>query len=53
MEKKLNFFQMKLFKKFDLCFSSKYMKHKKDLKFLGAKKIKNLGNLKFSTSKKS
>ena len=41
-----------LFKKFDLCLSSS-LKTKKYLKLLGAKKIKFIGNLKFSESEKN
>ena len=40
------------FQKFDLCLSSS-IKSKKYLKLLGAKKIKNIGNLKFSQTEKN
>jgi 3-deoxy-D-manno-octulosonic-acid transferase len=40
-----------LFQKFDICFSSN-IESKKYLKKLGAKKIKHIGNLKFSQSEK-
>jgi 3-deoxy-D-manno-octulosonic-acid transferase len=41
-----------LFQKFDICLSSS-LESKKYLKFLGAKKIKYIGNLKFSQTEKS
>jgi 3-deoxy-D-manno-octulosonic-acid transferase len=40
-----------LFQKFDICFSSS-LQSKKYLKFLGAKNIKYIGNLKFSQTEK-
>ena len=42
-------FSKKIFKNFDICFSSN-LKSKKYLKLLGARKIKTIGNLKFSQS---
>ena len=49
--KKLNSFATNIFEKFDLCFAQN-IETQKRLKLLGAKKIINLGNLKFATSKK-
>ena len=48
---KFNYFAKKLFKKFDICFPSN-LQSKKYLKILGAKKIKYIGNLKFSQREK-
>ena len=48
---KFNYFAKKLFEKFDICFPSN-LKTKKYLKLLGAKRIKFIGNLKFSQSEK-
>jgi len=45
-----NSFAKSLFKNFDICFPSN-LKSKKYLKLLGAKKIKFIGNLKFSQTK--
>ena len=45
-------FAKKIFEKFDLCISSN-KESENFLKILGAKKIKNYGNLKFSQSKKN
>ena len=50
--KKFSFISKVLFKKFDICFSSS-LKTKKYLKYLGAKKIKYIGNLKFTESEKN
>ena len=47
---KINFFAKEIFNKFDLCLSQN-RETGKYLKELGAKNIKNLGNLKFSSSK--
>ena len=44
-------FSKKIFKNFDICFSSN-LKSKKYLKLLGAKNIKTIGNLKFSQREK-
>jgi len=47
---KINFFAKEIFNKFDLCLSQN-RETGKYLKELGAKNIKNFGNLKFSSSK--
>ena len=49
--KKFVFFSKSMFQKFDICLSSNN-ESKKYLKFLGAKKIKCIGNLKFSQTEK-
>jgi len=49
--KKIKTFSKQIFEKFDLCLAQNY-ETKKRLSILGAKKILNLGNLKFSTSNK-
>ena len=49
--KKFVFFAKSMFQKFDICLSSNN-ESKKYLKFLGAKKIKCIGNLKFSQTEK-
>ena len=49
--KKFVFFSKSMFQKFDICLSSNN-ESKKYLKFLGAKKIKYIGNLKFSQTEK-
>ena len=49
--KKIKFFSNKIFIKFNLCLVQN-LETKKRLKFLGAKNIISLGNLKFSTSNK-
>jgi 3-deoxy-D-manno-octulosonic-acid transferase len=49
--KKFVFFAKSMFQKFDICLSSNN-ESKKYLKFLGAKKIKYIGNLKFSQTEK-
>ena len=46
----LKSFSAEIFKKFDLCLTQN-AETERHLKFLGVKKIRNLGNLKFSTSK--
>ena len=50
--KGFNFFSKNIFQKFDICLSSS-IKSKKYLKLLGAKKIKYIGNLKFSQTEKN
>ena len=49
--RKLKHFSTNLFRKFDMCFPQNHETSKR-LKILGVKNILNLGNLKFSTSKK-
>jgi len=49
--KKIKFFSKDIFKKFDICLVQNNETHKR-LKLLGATKILNFGNLKFTTSKK-
>ncbi len=49
--KKINSYSRDIFQKFDYCFSQNKETFKR-LKLLGAKKIYNIGNLKFTTSKK-
>ena len=49
--KKIDSYSRDIFQKFDYCFSQNKETFKR-LKLLGAKKIYNIGNLKFTTSKK-
>ena len=49
--KKIKSFSTNIYKKFDLCCAQNNETFKR-LKFLGAKKVVKLGNLKFATSKK-
>ncbi len=49
--RQINSFANQIFKKFDICFSQNNETQKR-LSLLGVKKIYNLGNLKFATSKK-
>tara|TARA_B100000029_G_scaffold478382_1_gene524400 strand:+ start:526 stop:1776 length:1251 start_codon:yes stop_codon:yes gene_type:complete len=49
--KKIKSFSKEVFKKFDLCFAQNTETYKR-LSSLGARKINNIGNLKFTTSKK-
>jgi 3-deoxy-D-manno-octulosonic-acid transferase len=49
--KKIKNFSKSIYKKFDLCFAQNDETFKR-LKFLGAKNVVKLGNLKFATSKK-
>tara|TARA_B100001121_G_scaffold6746_1_gene5742 strand:+ start:5293 stop:6543 length:1251 start_codon:yes stop_codon:yes gene_type:complete len=49
--KKIKSYSEEIFSKFNICFSQNHETFLR-LKFLGAKKVINLGNLKFTTSKK-